>query len=150
MDDTLLLNHWHWLILGAALALLEVLSFTTILLWAGVAAFLTAALAFLAPELEWQLQITCFAVTTALLLLLTRKLLHRQRERAPHATLNRRADNLIGQVHRLNTAIADGRGTININDTLWQLSGPDVPSGTQIEIVAVDTNVLQVVVSGDQ
>ena len=40
-------NYWHWLILGAALLLLELFGTAGLLLWTGIAALLTAVMVYL-------------------------------------------------------------------------------------------------------
>lgn len=138
------ITHWHWVFLGITLLTLEILSLTTVLLWASAAAFLTAALAFWLPETNWQQQALCFALSTAVLLWATHSLLRRRERNSPSAKLNRRAEALIGQIHMLTGSIEHGRGRLNIHDTLWTLSGPDLPRGSEIKIVAVEDAVLVV------
>ena len=55
-----------------------------------------------------------------------------------------RSARLVGQRARLETAIADGRGSLRIGDTLWQVTGPDLPAGTNVRISASDGIVLTV------
>lgn len=144
MESLQAITYWHWLILGSVLMLLELLSFTAILLWVGAAAFITALFAYLLPSSGWQTQTLCFAITTVVLLLLTRAVIQRRERAREPSTLNRRADSLIGQTHVLREPIETGRGQISIHDTIWQLRGPDLPTGASIEIKAVEDSVLVV------
>ncbi|MGB0865141.1 MAG: NfeD family protein [Granulosicoccaceae bacterium] len=144
MEALTAITYWHWLALGFGLMILEILSFTAILLWAGAGAFVTALLAFVAPETSWQLQTLCFALSTVLLLCATRAWLYKRDQSAQPSTLNRRADGLIGKEHVIDEPIVHGQGRLNIHDTLWVLRGPDAPAGTGIKIVAVEDNTLLV------
>lgn len=144
MEEFMPITYWHWLILGFALMILEILSFTAILLWAGAGAFVTALLAYLLPNTSWQQQTLCFAVSTVLLLLITRLWIQHRDKVSEQPTLNRRADSLIGQSHVIAEPIEHGQGHLNIHDTLWLLKGPDMPAGTSVEIVAVEDNTLRV------
>ena len=58
--------------------------------------------------------------------------------------LNRRGEQLVGQVFNLHHAIVDGRGRIKIGDALWTVQGPDLPAHARVRVVAVDSMVLKV------
>ena len=45
--------------------------------------------------------------------------------------LNRRGEQLIGRIATLTEPIKDGRGRVRIGDTMWRVSGPDLPAGAQ-------------------
>ncbi len=142
MTELSALVYWHWLILAGLLLIIEVLSFTTVLLWAGTAALLTALLAYVLPSASWQLQALYFAVCTLILLGLTRRWV--SGNKTQETTLNRRADKLVGQSFTLSEAIVNGAGYVNVHDTLWQVSGPDLAAGASIRVLSVDDNVLRV------
>ncbi len=138
------ITYWHWLILGTVLMILEVLSFTAILMWAGAGALFTALLVFLLPGTSWQMQVLSFSVSTVFLLAITRFWILRRDITSEQPTLNRRGESLIGQTHALKDAITSGQGHINVHDTIWQLRGPDLPAGTLIKIIAIENNTLRV------
>lgn len=58
--------------------------------------------------------------------------------------LNTRAARHIGQTAILDTAIAGGRGRVRLADTCWAVSGPDLPAGSRVRIVAAKGTVLEV------
>ena len=58
--------------------------------------------------------------------------------------LNRRSEQMIGQVFALHEAIVDGRGRIKFGDALWTVEGADLPAGTRVRVIAVDSMVLKV------
>jgi len=142
METLASISYWHWMILGLVLMILEVLSFTAILLWVSAAAFITALLAYLAPDSGWQLQTLCFALSTVFLLLLTRRWMQRRDQQTEQSTLSRRGESLLGQTHVLPEPIVAGQGKINVHDTWWQIHGPDLPAGATVEITAIDNSVL--------
>ena len=58
--------------------------------------------------------------------------------------LNRRAAALVGRVVPLDRAIVDGRGRVQIADAFWDVSGPELPAGVAVRIVAADAMTLRV------
>ena len=58
--------------------------------------------------------------------------------------LNRRAEQMIGQRYVLIEPIVNGRGKARVGDGQWLVSGPDLPLGSTVEVVAVDGTTLQV------
>ncbi|MCR6629312.1 MAG: NfeD family protein [Magnetospirillum sp.] len=139
------ITFWHWLILGFTLIAFEVMVPGTFLLWPGVAALLTAVLAYSAPTLPWQADAAVFAVLTVAAALLGRRLyarLHRPVEDEP--ALNRRAQAFVGSTHTLATPILDGAGRLKLGDTTWKIVGPDLPTGARVRIVGVDGIALKV------
>ena len=63
--------------------------------------------------------------------------------------LNRRGAQLIGRIATLAEPIKDGRGRIRIGDTLWRVSGPDLPAGTRVRVKAATDTDLELVVEAD-
>ena len=60
--------------------------------------------------------------------------------------LNRRGEQLVGRIATLTEPINDGRGRIKLGDTLWRVSGPDLPAGTQVRVKAATDMDLELVV----
>ena len=55
--------------------------------------------------------------------------------------LNRRGEQLVGQVFHLESAIVDGRGRLKIGDAFWTAEGPDLPAAAGGE--AAEQGVIQ-------
>lgn len=136
---------WHWLIAGILLIGAEALLPGTYLLWPGIAAFLTGMIAYMAPSLGWEIHAAIFAVLTVLAAVGGRKLYSRLKEPASAALLlNKRAAQLVGTVHTLDTPILDGYGRMRLGDATWKVSGPDLPTGSRVTVVGADGIVLRV------
>ncbi|MNN80920.1 Inner membrane protein YbbJ [compost metagenome] len=60
------------------------------------------------------------------------------------STLNRRGSELIGRQFALHDAIVGGRGKIRVADSLWLVSGPDLPAGTLVRVNRQDGALLLV------
>jgi membrane protein implicated in regulation of membrane protease activity len=50
--------------------------------------------------------------------------------------LNRRGDQFIGMIVRVEEAIDHGRGKVRVGDTLWSVEGPDAPAGAEVRVTA--------------
>ncbi|RBN09874.1 hypothetical protein DRB10_31075, partial [Klebsiella pneumoniae] len=58
--------------------------------------------------------------------------------------LNRRAEQLVGREVVLQQGIVGGQGRVSIDDASWQVSGPELPAGTWVRVVAVQGSTLVV------
>ncbi|MBR9972392.1 NfeD family protein [Magnetospirillum sulfuroxidans] len=136
---------WHWLIAGVVLIGAEAMVPGTYLLWPGIAAFLTGMVAYMAPGLGWEIHAVIFAALTVVAAVAGRKLYSRLKEPASQAPLlNRRAAQLVGTIHTLDTPILDGYGRMKLGDTTWKVCGPDLPTGARVTVVGADGIVLKV------
>ena len=144
MDGIVQLNVWHWLAVAGALVVIDLLLGTTLLIWASLAALITALILWGFPGLAIPWQLSIFAGLTMLLLGATRAWMRRHPGSPRDATLNRRAEALVGTRRRLASAIEYGEGELTIDDTRWRIHGPDLPVGRWVVVTAVDGNVLQV------
>lgn len=69
----------------------------------------------------------------------------RGRERpSDQPNLNRRGQQLVGQVHHLDQAIVDGRGRVKVGDAFWVVEGPELPVGARVRVVSANGMALQV------
>ena len=144
----MLASPWFWWGLARALFAAEALAPGAFMLWLGFAATGTALITMMAPmpvDAQWML----FAALALISVLLGWQL---RRRHPPGETdrplLNRRAAQLVGQVHVLESAIIDGRGRMKIGDAFWTAHGPDLPAGTRVRVVATDGGSLQVEPAG--
>lgn len=136
---------WHWLVAGVVLIGAEAVVPGTYLLWPGIAAFVTGMVAYMAPGLGWEIHAVIFAVLTVLAAVAGRRLYAKLKEPQSQAPLlNKRAAQLVGSVHTLDTPILDGYGRMKLGDTTWKVSGPDLPTGAKVKVVDADGIVLKV------
>jgi membrane protein implicated in regulation of membrane protease activity len=131
------LGTWNWLIFGVLLMALELLAPGIFLFWLGLAAFLVGMLSFIVTP-GWQLQMLLFAVFAAAAVPIWRRVAQQKPGANPNPFLNKRTDAMIGRVCTLDRPIVDGAGIVRIDDTVWRVSGPDVPAGTKVKIVQAD------------
>lgn len=132
------LTYWDWLAFGTVLLILEVLGTGGYLLWLGVAAACVGVLTFLFPDLPWTWQLPLFGVLSVLSAVLWWQRQRHARGQSPQPGLNRRGQELLGRQFVLHEAIVGGRGKIHAGDTLWLVSGPELPAGAQVRVVGQD------------
>ena len=141
MDATIVgfLDSYGWITLGMLLLVAEVLVPGIFLMWFGAAALLTGVVDWLFPALSWQWQLLAFAAFSVALVFGVRPLIGTELDKeSDRPDLNRRLHALIGRTATLTRPIVDGHGEVKIGDTLWRVTGPDLPRGARVRVVAVD------------
>jgi len=142
------LSFWDWLAFGTVLLILEVFGAGGYLLWIGLAAAAVGLLTYLLPDLPWAWQFFAFA----LLSLLTAVFWWRRQRSAAKPSdvpgLNRRGSEFLGRTFVLHEAIVGGRGKIKAGDTLWLVSGPELPAGAEVRVIGQDGVLLKVEAAG--
>lgn len=58
--------------------------------------------------------------------------------------LNKRGSRYLGQVFVLKQSLTHGEGTLEIGDSLWRISGPDMPAGSSVKVVGQKATMLVV------
>ncbi len=139
--------HYIWWSVAFILAAAEVLTPGFFLLWIGIAAALMGGVLLLFPGLGALPQALLF-ITLAFLscMIYWRFVLPRLRDSDdPEAELlNHRADRLLGKRLVLVSPIRNGRGKVAVGDGQWLAEGPDLPLGSEVEVVAVEGGLLRV------
>ena len=143
LDIITTLGGWTWWILGLVLLGVEVLVPGFFFLWFGVAAILIGISALLI-DWPWQMQVVGFVVLSVIVALVGRHFAGTQNGDTSDPQLNLRAGRLEGQTFVLSEPIVEGRGHVRINDTIWQVRGPDAPAGARIKVTGADGSVLNV------
>ena len=144
----LMASPWFWWGVALALFALEALLPGTFMLWLGFAAIGTALIEMVVPmsgPAQWML--------FAILSLISVGAGWQYKKRHPATVsdqplLNRRGEQLVGQVFVLESAIVDGRGRIKIGDALWVAHGPDLPAGARVRVLSINGTALQVDAAG--
>jgi membrane protein implicated in regulation of membrane protease activity len=134
---------WSWIVAGLILLALELVVPGGFLLWMGVAGLVTGGLALFQP-IDWPLQWLIFGVLS--LVAITLWLRWQRGRKAPSDSpfLNRRADRFTGQESVLDEPIVDGFGRLVLDDTVWRISGPNLPAGQRVRITGNSGTVLTV------
>jgi inner membrane protein len=138
------MEFWHWLVVAAVFAVIEVAVPAMVCIWLAAAAFVTAAVAWIAPGLSWEHQALIFAAFAIASVAIGRIAFARVRLQPRAAMLNRRAQIYLGRTFTLDKPIVDGRGQLKVDDTVWLVEGPDLPAGTRIRVTGAENTLLRV------
>jgi membrane protein implicated in regulation of membrane protease activity len=131
------LGAWSWIIAGAILLALELAVPGAFMMWLGLAAVLVGVLTF-AIDWSWQGQCVAFAVFTLASVPLWRRFSRNIEPPNQAPFLNRRTEALVGRSFILESPIANGVGTVRIDDTIWRVNGPDSPAGSRVKVIRAD------------
>ncbi len=137
-----MLGGWTWWLLGLVLLAIEVFAPGFFFIWFGIAAILIGISALLF-DWPWQLQVLGFAVLSVIAALAGRRF-SKSHVESDDPNLNLRGARLSGRTFVLAEPIVEGRGRVRIDDTVWQVYGPDAPAGTRIVVRGADGSILKV------
>ena len=135
---------FFWFALTFLLFAAEALAPGAFMLWFGFAAAVVALLVLLVPGVAVLWQAGLFVLLAFVSVQIYRRWFRNLGRTSTHPLLNRRAEQLVGQIYPLDTAIVDGRGRLKIGDAYWAVEGPDLPSGTPVRIHSVNGMSLRV------
>ncbi len=138
--------HYLWWILALLLIAGEVLLPGYFMLWIGLAAAAMGVVLWAVPTLGLLTQAVLFALLAFAFCIGYARWLRPRLERSSPGDerLNRRGEQMIGQRYVLVEPIVNGRGKARVGDGQWLVSGPDLPLGSTVEVVAVEGTTLQV------
>lgn len=132
------LGPWSWWVIGLILLAAEMIVPGFFLVWIGLAALAVGVLSLLlwdAGFWVWEVQLILFAAFAVVTTFVGRKLTLRH-DATDEPFLNQRGASLVGRTATLAEPIREGRGRIRLDDTIWQVMGPDLPVGTRVKVVA--------------
>ncbi len=138
------LGPWNWMILGFMLLVMEIIAPGVVMLWIGIAALIIGSISLLiwnAAFWTWQMQVLAFLALSLVSAYVGKRLVGRRHGTTDQPLLNRRGAQMVGKMATLAEPIKNGRGRIKLGDTLWRVSGPDLPAGAQVRVTgAADTD----------
>ena len=143
------LGPWNWMVLGFVLLTLEILVPGVFLLWIGLAALVVGAVSLMfwnAGFWIWEIQVVVFLALALVSAYSGKRIMGGRKDDSDQPLLNRRGDQLVGRTATLAEPITNGRGRVKIGDTMWRVSGPDLPAGTRVRVKAATDLDLELVV----
>lgn len=129
---------WYWYSLAVALIILEILMPGVIFLWLALGAVVAGTVLLLVPGMDLIYQAMIFAIASAASLLLGQRMLKGWLISPPDPGLNQREKTLIGREAVVIQAISQGTGRVRLGDTSWSVTGPDLPAGAKVRVVAAE------------
>ena len=137
-------DFWHWWILALGLIILETVLPGTFFLWMGISAIVLGLLAWVIPDMSWEMQLMLFAILSLVSIIGWRMWQRRHPEESDQPNLNRRGEQYVGRVFTLETPIENGFGKVRVGDTLWRVKGGEAPGGSKVKVTSVDGVILVV------
>ena len=134
---------WAWLVAGMIMLALELVLPGGFLLWMGIAGIITGLVSLLQP-MGWALEWLIFGVLSLVSITLWVRWSRGRAVKTDKPLLNQRADQVIGQELVLRQAIEQGFGRVIVGDSVWRVSGPDLPVGSHVRVVGHDGALLRV------
>jgi inner membrane protein len=128
--------YWLWLIAAAVMLFLELAAPGFFFLWLALAAA-TVGINLIFFDLSWIAAVLSFAALSVIYVYLGRPWYgaHRASD-APH--LNQRQMGYVGRSFMLKEPIVGGLGKLTIDDTRWDIEGPDMPAGGRVKVLAAE------------
>ncbi|GAB2177115.1 NfeD family protein [Dongia sp. agr-C8] len=138
------LQFWHWFILAAVFAGIEMLTPGFFFIWLGGAALIIGLVTLVFASMGWEVQLILFAALSGLSVLGWYKFGRKMTIATDDVNLNRRGDSLVGRTGALVEPIVNGRGRVKIDDSVWSAEGDDAPDGAKVLVTGVRGAVLTV------
>jgi inner membrane protein len=135
---------WHWMILGVALVVVEMILPGVVFMWMGIAAGITGFVVIAFPQLGWEGQLIVFACFSVISVVGGRIWISKRPTETDHPTLNRRGEQYVGRHFTLEEPIINGVGKLRVDDTTWKITGDDLAAGTAVAVVSADGVILRV------
>lgn len=135
--------YWAWIVLGLALAALELAVPGVYLIWLAAAALMTGLIAFVADP-PVALQVISFVSLSLIAAFSAQRWLRDRPIVGADPMLNKRAGRLIGETALVSEALEGGSGRIRVGDSEWMARGPDVAAGERVRIVGASGTALLV------
>lgn len=131
------LGYWIWWVIAGLLLILELMAPGIFFIWLAIAAGLTG-LADMIFGLSWQAELLVFA-GLSLVSVFAGRSIYRGRNAEPEDNpyLNRRQLSYVGRSFKLDEPISNGRGKLTIEDTIWDVEGPDLAQGSLVKVTGV-------------
>ncbi|RAI00294.1 hypothetical protein DLJ53_18985 [Acuticoccus sediminis] len=142
------LGPYAWFIVGALFLIAEVVLPGINLIWFGAAASATGLAALAWPPafgsgLGWEGQMVAFIGFAAVSVIGARFLAARRFDDGADR-VNRDLTAYVGRELVLAEPIVAGHGRAHWGDSLWRVTGPDLPAGERVRVVGVDGATLRV------
>lgn len=138
------LDFWHWMALGALLAVAEMLLPGAFMLWLGMAAIGTGFVKLVIPAMGWESQLFTFGVLTIVSLAGWFFWWRKRGVESDKPNLNERGQQMVGRVLVLDEGLVNGEGFTHIGDTIWKVRGGEFVKGARVKVVGFEGNVLRI------
>lgn len=135
---------YAWAGLSLLLIAAETLIPGAFLMWLGFAAGVMFLLVLAIPGIPLLAQAVLFTALSFVFVFIYRKWFRERDQVSDQPALNRRTAQLVGRQVVLERGIVQGRGRVQIADAYWDVTGPDLATGTNVVITGAEGMTLQV------
>jgi membrane protein implicated in regulation of membrane protease activity len=142
-----LMEYWHWLALAAVFFVVELLTMSFFCLWLGMAAVFVAAVAFIMPDLGWEILFSLWAGMAVVDVMIWRWIKKRRlvSVHSEEPLLNKRGEQYVGRILTLEEPIVNGFGKVKADDSIWRVEFErDLPAGTKVRVTGLSGTVFLV------
>lgn len=134
---------WSWIVGGLVLLAVELIAPGGVFVWFGGAAVITGLLT-LGLRFDWPWQWAVFGVLSIAGLAGWLALRRQNPAVSDSPFLNRRSARMVGKTGFLSEPLTGGTGRMEFGDSVWRVTGPNLPTGHHVRIVGHTGSVLQV------
>lgn len=145
MNDLIpVLGTWFWWVAAAILLIVELMLPGFFFIWLAAAA-VAMGIADALFGFGWQAELVLFALFSVVCVFIGKRVMSARRgQDSDRPNLNQRMYDYLGNTYVLEDPIVNGRGKVRIGDTIWEVTGPDLPRGARVKVAAVDNLRLRV------
>ena len=134
---------WHWWAIAILLMCMEIFAPAAFFIWCGIAAVIVGIALLIMPEMSWQIQFLLFSIFSIVAVIVGRSYLRKRGVMdTDQPNLNQRGQQYIGRVFTLETAIVNGTGRVNVDDSSWRIEGSDMEAGNKIQVTSINGSTL--------
>jgi inner membrane protein len=126
--------YWIWLIAAAVMLFIELAAPGLFFLWLALAAA-TVGVNLFFFDFSWVTAVLSFAALSVIYVYLGRPWYSAKRA-SDQPNLNQRYMNYVGHSFVLKEPIVNGMGKLTIEDTRWDIEGPDMVAGARVKILS--------------
>lgn len=139
------IEYWHWLVIGAALVILEVFVPSAIFLWPGLAGIVVGVLDYAVPGISGAVLLLVWASLSLVMAAGWQVYKKNKKDDVPKSTINRRGEQYVGRHFTLASDIVNGNGELYVDDTRWKvIADHDILAGRKVKVTAVENTSLRV------
>ena len=139
------LNHWTWFVIALVLLGLEMTAPGVVFLWMAIASAIVGGIVLMIPSLGWEAQFIIFAVLSLVSVFAGRSFIKRKPIQSDDATLNKRADQYVGQTYVLISDMENGRSKVRIGDSNWSVEGNfEGKANDKVKVTGSNVTILKV------
>lgn len=135
---------WIWFGIAIFFVILEIILGSFSFIWLALSAVVVSAVLWVWQGIAWHVQFFLFSVLSCMSLIFWHKYLKQYSSKSSPIILNKKIEQYRGKQYVLIEPISNGMGKIKIGDSVWQVTGPDLPLGRKVIVKGMMGTYLEV------